>query len=257
MIKKAEPNAGKPRVGIFSFTSCSGCQVQLLNSIGLLELLPQVDIVEFKMISDRDMHNLLDVAFVEGAITTPEEIVRIKEIRKMAKIVIAIGACASFGGIPAIKNFVDANVKRVVYGGMDNVNTLSDAKGIGEYIPIDYYLRGCPMDHNEFEAAVKDILWGKKPLLKQLSVCAECKKNENICLFEKERVCMGPITQGGCNSVCVNNGKCCVGCRGPMEEANVDSIIALFKERNIGKKEIRDLIRKFAGYSRKLREVEI
>lgn len=256
-IKKAEPNKGKPRVGIFSFTSCSGCQVQLLNSIGLLELLPHIDIVEFKMISDREMHKPLDVAFIEGAITTQEEVERIKEIRKMAGVVVAIGACASFGGIPSIKNFIEEDVKKTVYGEMDNVNTLKKAKGVGEYVPVDYYLRGCPIDHEEFEAVVKDVLWGKKPLQKQLAVCYECKKNENVCMFEKGRVCMGPITQGGCNSVCINNGKVCYGCRGPMEQANIDSIIELFKEYNLEKKQIRDLFRKFAGYSRKLREVEI
>ena len=257
MKKKPEPNAGKPRVGIFSFTSCSGCQVQLLNSLGLLDLLPHVDIVEFKMLSDREMHKPLDVAFVEGAITTPEEIERVKEVRKMANMVVALGTCASFGGIPSIKNFADENVKKSVYGEMDNVNTLSDAKGIGEYIPVDFYLRGCPMSHDEFEVVVKDILWGKKTIVKQMAVCYECKLNENVCVYERGRVCMGPITQGGCGSPCINNGKVCYGCRGPMEQANVEAIVELFKEHKLERKEILDRFRKFAGYSRKLREVEI
>jgi len=216
-----------------------------------------VDIVQFKMISDREMHKPLDVAFVEGAITTQEEIDRILEIRNMSKTVIALGTCASFGGIPSIKNFIDEDVKKIVYGEMDNVNTLKKAKGVGEYVPVDYYLRGCPMNHDEFEVVVKDILWGKKTLLKQMSVCSECKRNENICMYEKNRVCMGLITQGGCNSVCVNNEKVCYGCRGPMDQANVDSIIELFKEYDLEKQQIQDLFRKFAGYSRKLLEVEV
>jgi len=241
----------KPKIGIFSLTSCAGCQFNILF-IGdeLMGLFNNTDIIHFPMAKEDNDEGPYDIAFVEGCVTLKKEIAKVKEIRKKSKYLIALGTCATYGGIPSIKNFLNLeDVEEEVYEVSDTVQSLK-AVGIGKYVKVDYFLRGCPFDKKEFMKVVKDLIVGKKPKEVQQPVCMECRENENECLLQEGKTCMGPLTHGGCNSVCVNVDIPCTGCRGPLPDSNVSAEYELLKKHGIKKEDIILAFRKFAGTSK-------
>ncbi len=241
----------KPAVGIFSLTSCAGCQFNILF-IGdeLLELLTGLDIIHFPMAKQDNLKGPFDIAFVEGCVTQKEEIAKVKDIRKKSKYLIALGTCATYGGIPSMKNFLNLQeVEEAVYKVPDTVKSLK-AVGIEKYVKVDYYLRGCPFDKKEFLKLVKDLLIGKTPKEVQQPVCKECRENQNNCLLQEGMTCIGPLTHGGCDSVCVNVGIPCTGCRGPLPDSNVAAEVELLKEHGVKEEDIILAFRKFAGTSK-------
>ncbi len=224
----------KPRVAFFSFTSCEGCQLVVLTiEEQLLELINLIDIVSFREAMSEKSEDY-DIAFVEGSITTTSEIERIKKIRETAKIVIALGACATIGGINCLKNqFEMKKVKEIVYGEMaDNFDTIP-ARPIEAVIKVDYWIQGCPIDKDEFVEVTKAILLGKKPRIPDYPVCVECQMKENVCLFEKGIVCMGPVTRAGCKAICPTYNDGCVGCRGLIDDPNLSSHKNLLSEHGL------------------------
>ncbi len=212
----------KPKVAVFDFTGCEGCELAILEcEPELVDILGAVDIVEWREAATLPHAEEIDIAFVDGAITTNSGVERIKEIRARTKVLIPIGSCACLGGLNAMKNrFGMDEVRRIVYGdkGQD-VDTIP-ARPVSAVVPVDFELPGCPMDRNEFLEATKALLLGKTPSLPNYAVCVECKLNENVCLFDKGEVCMGPITRAGCNAICPNFGDACVGCRGFLDKPN-------------------------------------
>ena len=187
----------KPRVAFFSFSSCEGCQLVVLTiEEQLLELVKLIDIVSFREAMS-EKSDEYDIAFVEGSITRTSEIERLKTIRETAKTVIALGACATIGGINCLKNQFEMNkVKDIVYGEMaDNYDTIP-ARPIEAVIKVDYRIQGCPIDKDEFIEVTKAILIGKKPRIPDYPVCVECQMKENVCLFEKGMVCLGAGYKG-------------------------------------------------------------
>ena len=214
----------KPKVAFFDFAGCEGDQLQIANlEEEILDLLAQVEVVSFREVMKEHSDNY-DIAFVEGSCTRLQDEERLRQIRKNASIVVAIGSCATIGGINSLKNYQDLDaVKKTVYGENADLFDTYLARPIDAVIPVDAYVHGCPMTKDEFLHVVKSLLLGKKPEIPNYPVCVECKKNENICAFERDEFCVGPVTRAGCNSCCVNEGTKCWGCRGLVDNPNENS----------------------------------
>ena len=213
----------KPKVAFFDFTDCEGCQLQFANmGPALLEITQFVDIVNFREIMSETGQDY-KIAFIEGSITTDNDVKRIKQIREKAKVIIALGACATIGGVNGIKNRVPLDVaKHRVYGGKgDTINTIATMP-VHQVVKVDYFIHGCPVYIPEVLNVIKCVLTGKPYVVPNYAVCMECKMNENICLYEKDQECLGTVTRAGCNSWCVNNGNRCYGCRGLVDNPAVD-----------------------------------
>jgi coenzyme F420-reducing hydrogenase gamma subunit len=214
----------KPKVAFFDFAGCEGDQLQIANlEEQILDLLGQVEVVSFREVM-KEHSDDYDIAFVEGSCTRLQDEERLKQIRKNASIVVAIGACATIGGINSLKNYQDMElVKNTVYGENAHLFDTYLARPIDAVITVDAYVHGCPIDKDEFLHVVKSLLLGKKPEIPNYPVCVECKKNENVCAFERGEFCVGPVTRAGCNSCCVNEGTKCWGCRGLVDNPNENS----------------------------------
>ena len=214
----------KPKVAFFDFTDCEGCQLQFANmGLALLDIIQLVDIVKFREIMSEDGQDY-DVVFIEGSITTDNDVVRIKKIREKAKIIVALGACATIGGVNGIKNRAPLELaKQRVYGDkQDTINSIATMP-VHKVVKVDYFIHGCPVYIPEVLSVIKCILMGKPYVVPNYAVCTECKMNENVCRYEKDEECLGPITRAGCNSWCINNGNKCYGCRGLVDNPAADS----------------------------------
>ncbi len=216
----------KPTVGIFDFACCEGCQLQIVNmEEELLDLVSVINPVQWREGSS-DKAERVDIAIVEGSITRAEDEEHAHDIRSRAGIVIAIGACATFGGVNKLKNNFDlAEVKQYVYGDsarMHHLNT-QPTKGINEVIHVDYNIQGCPMNEKEFSYAVRCLAKGVEPVIPNHPVCVECKMRGNVCRYEYNEICLGPLTRAGCNAPCPTGGFWCFGCRGWVDNPNTDA----------------------------------
>ncbi len=237
----------KPKVAFFDFTDCEGCQLQIAN-MGqvLLELTELIDIVNFREIMSEAGQDY-DIAFIEGSITTDNDVVRIKKIREQAKVLIALGACASIGGVNGIKNRSPLEVaKQRVYGDKAGMINTIKAMAVREVVAVDYTINGCPVYIPEVVAVVKCLLMGKPYVVPNYPVCAECKMNENVCRYEKDQECMGPVTRAGCNSWCVNNGNRCYGCRGLVDKPASDAQKDILTKYGL---KVDDILKNFTLYN--------
>jgi len=217
----------KPTVGIFGLTGCAGDQLVILNCEDqLLDVLAAVDLRDFLMGSSaNDTGCDLDLAFVDGAIVSREDEILLRRIRERAKYLVAIGTCAVWGGIAAP----------------------SGAAALREAVDVDLNITGCPIEKDQFLAAVSHLLNGDPPLGPDYPVCAECRMRENNCLFvEKGEICCGPLTAAGCNARCPNLGVACVGCRGPATDLNYPSALAAFSANGISRDHVEAKLRTFA-----------
>jgi coenzyme F420-reducing hydrogenase gamma subunit len=205
----------KPKLAFFDFTDCEGCQLQIANmGQTLLELTELVDIVNFREIMSENGEEY-DIAFIEGSISTDNDVARIKKIREKAKVIVAFGACATIGGVNGIKNRAPLDIaKKRVYGDKAGAINTIKAMPVHEVVKVDYFINNCPPYIPEIISVVKCIVMGKPYVVPDYPVCVECKMNENVCRYEKDQECMGTVTRAGCNSWCVNNGNRCYGCRG-------------------------------------------
>ncbi|MFQ5736529.1 MAG: NADH:ubiquinone oxidoreductase [Thermodesulfobacteriota bacterium] len=215
---------GKPNVAFFSFTCCEGCQLTVLScERELPDILSLINIVNFREAMSARSDDY-DIAFVEGSISRRHEIAKLRKIRKRAKVVVALGACSATGGLNCLKNrFPMEEVKELVYGkeaaGHEAFDTMP-VKAIDAFIKVDHYIHGCPITRQEFLGVFTDLLLGKRPPVNNNPVCVDCKLAGNICVFEKGRSCLGPVTRGGCEAVCVTYGGVCWGCRGLVDNPN-------------------------------------
>lgn len=226
----------KPKVGVFKFTSCSGCQMVLVHmEENLMNLLELIDLSYFRMVADDELNEKkFDIALVEGAITNDEEALTLKRIRRASKTLVAVGACAVTGGINAMKNYVpEGDVESSVYSSPEYIRS-TKAFGLGEYVKVDFALGGCPVDSPELWRALVSLVMGVPPYEPGLTVCAECKMKGNECLFVTDKIpCLGPITKGGCGAICPSNGVACEGCRGPLLGTNPDGIVSAFRSQGL------------------------
>jgi sulfhydrogenase subunit delta len=232
----------KPKIAIFDFACCEGCQLQIVNlEEGILDLLGVADVVEWRegMSEKSDEY---DIAIIEGSITRAEDEERLKKIRERAKILIAIGACATTGGVNKLKNNFDLNeVKECVYGKDASKPHLNTAltKAVHEVVKVDFKVHGCPMHRSEFIYAVKSFLQGKQPETPEYPVCVECKANGNPCLWDYGQICLGPITRAGCEARCPTNGFRCFGCRGYIDNPNVEAAKDVIQKHNLNVEDLK------------------
>jgi len=216
----------KPRVAIFDFACCEGCQLQIVNmEEEILDLISLVEPVQWREAMSEKADEY-DIAIVEGSITRPADEERVRKIRQNAKVLIAIGACAATGGVNKLKNnFELEDVKKCVYGANADMPHLDTAqtKAVDEVVKVDYKVHGCPIDRDEFSRVVRAIALGKEPFIPNYPVCVECKKKGNVCRFEYGEICLGVITRAGCGARCPSNGFWCFGCRGWVDDPNVNA----------------------------------
>jgi sulfhydrogenase subunit delta len=214
----------KPRVAVHKFSSCDGCQLAFLNAgEALLELARQVEIVHFAEAGAVNPEAEADIAFVEGSVTTAHEVERVKGIRERSKYLITIGACATSGGIQALRNgrMQGADWIAGVYASPEYISSLDTSTPIAAHVKVDLELWGCPVTTRQVVQATRDLLFGVKPKDIGDSVCLECKRAGNVCvLVSKREPCMGPVTRTGCGALCPHFGRACYACFGPSEQVN-------------------------------------
>ena len=226
--KRKSGGTGKPRIAVFKFASCDGCQLSLLDAEDeLLAVVGAVDIAYFPEASRKMLKGPYDIALVEGSITTHTDAQRIQQVRRECKTLITIGACATAGGIQALRNWKDVDeFIRVVYATPQFISTLKLSTPIAEHVPVDFELRGCPINKFQLVELITATLAGRKPNIPTYSVCIECKRKGNLCIaVTRDSACLGPVTQAGCGALCPSFDRGCYGCFGPMESANTAALV--------------------------------
>jgi coenzyme F420-reducing hydrogenase gamma subunit len=226
----------KPRVAMHKFSSCDGCQLALLNlGEDLLALAERVDLVHFAEAGPLDPDADVDVAFVEGSISTPEDLERIQQIRAHSRVLIPIGACATAGGIQALRNQADGTQWIAqIYGHPEAISSLQHSTPISSHVKVDFELWGCPVNSRQMLAVVNSLLLGVAPRDNADKVCTECKRQGHPCvLVSRGLACMGPVTRAGCGALCPGLGRDCYGCYGPAENANTDALSAQFASQGL------------------------
>jgi sulfhydrogenase subunit delta len=221
----------RPRVGVVKFASCDGCQLTILDlEDELLDLTERFDFIEFAEATSRRSSGPFDVLFVEGAISTPEQAAEVIRLRAAATTLVTIGACATAGGIQALRTATEHEVFRAaVYPVPAYVESLAVASPVSAYVTVDAELRGCPIDPGQLLELLTAVVTGRRPQLPDQAVCLECKRRGIACVVVTRGLpCLGPVTQTGCGAICPAFGRGCYGCFGPREGANVDSLSASF-----------------------------
>lgn len=236
-----------PKIAVFDFTGCEGCELQLTNNEETLgAFLSAVEIVSFREASSA-VGDDYEVALIDGAISRPDEIERIKAIREQAKILVALGSCACFGGVHRLKNAYDLDeANREVYG--DFPKETMPTMAVGEVVPVDLQILGCPPTKDEIERVVQHLVWDLPLPSYAYPVCLQCKQRYTVCRFDMGELCLGPITRAGCNAPCPAGGLGCWGCRGPAEAPNYEEFFALTKEKGFTEQEVKDRLAFFGGF---------
>lgn len=246
----------KPNIGIYGLTGCAGDQLAILNcEEELLDLAGSLNIKFFPMaISSNDENCMLDIAFVEGAVVHPEDEQMLKKLRDRSTLLVAIGTCAVLGGVQAMKNDIAREeLKQIVYGTTGKDLETITPQPLRHFVKVDLAIPGCPIEKQQLLQAIASLLHGDLPTLPNYSVCTECKMAEHTCvLIEKGQLCLGPITAAGCKARCPSYNRPCIGCRGPVEEANISSEFRLLSARGFTKIDIQNRLRTFGAESNAL-----
>ncbi len=220
----------KPTLAVWKFASCDGCQLTLLNCEDeLLAVADAVEIASFPEASRAVVAGPYDLSLVEGSVTTPADAQRIAEVRAASRFLVTIGACATAGGIQALRNLADvAEFTSVVYARPDYIQTLATSTAIADHVPVDFELRGCPIDRRQLLEVIAAFLHGRRPGIRGHSVCVECKRAGLTCVMVAHGTpCLGPVTQAGCGALCPSVSRGCYGCFGPMESPNTAALATL------------------------------
>lgn len=239
-------------MAVWKFASCDGCQLSLLNCEDeLLSISEHVEIAYFPEASSSMGKPPYDLALVEGAISTPDDEKRIQEVRRVSKVLVTIGACATAGGIQALRNFHGGEAfVWMVYPRPELLDILPACTPISDHVRVDFELRGCPVSKSQLLEAVTAWLHGRRPTLPRHSVCMECKRAGTICIMVARRVpCLGPVTQAGCGAICPRFDRGCYGCFGPKETVNVASLKRLMEGMGMGREEILQRFSTFNAYA--------
>jgi sulfhydrogenase subunit delta len=251
MFMKKVNDMAKAKVGFYGITGCAGCLLSVaFNEAELLDIVGAVDIVAFPFIKGKNSDEPLDIAFIEGVVVSNDDMDVLKKLRERAKVVVALGACACEGNIPAMRNFADE--KEIDYLKYDKNYQNQD---IGKPVPIhkviqvEYFLPGCPPDREEIKKFIKDILLGKKFRNYKDPVCVECRLKDNNCLLDSNVICLGSITRGNCAAVCPNHGLKCYGCRGLTDDANFEEFFDLMEKKGFSAKDVKKIMDTFMALS--------
>jgi coenzyme F420-reducing hydrogenase gamma subunit len=249
-ITPPPPNV-TPRLAIYKFSSCDGCQLSLLNlEEHLLAVVSAVEVAHFLEARRRVLPPPYDVGLVEGSISTPEEENRIRQVRRDCKFLVAIGACATSGGIQALRNWANlADYVSTVYPSPQYIHSLETATPIASHVFVDYELRGCPVNPEHLLELISALLVGRKPNVPTYSLCVECKRLGHPCVMVAGgQPCLGPVTQAGCGALCPGCNRGCYGCFGPMEQPNMPAMARQFEALGLSPGEIKRRFRSFNGY---------
>jgi coenzyme F420-reducing hydrogenase gamma subunit len=248
---------GRPKVAVFKMASCDGCQLSLLDAEDdLLAVAAAVEIAYFPEATSTMLRGPYDLGLVEGSITTHHDAERIHQIRKQCRTLITIGACATSGGIQALRNWADSGeMVAHVYASPAHINTLKMSTPVAEHVPVDFELRGCPINKEQLLECISALLAGRKPNIPTYSVCMECKRRDTVCVMVARGIaCLGPVTCAGCGGICPAMGRGCYGCFGPMETPNTASLTAQLKVLGQSNEEIVHAYRSYNAWSWQFRK---
>jgi sulfhydrogenase subunit delta len=238
-----------PTLAVFKLASCDGCQLTVLDCEDeLLALAGRVRIAHFLEASSAVLPGPYDVSLVEGSITTAADAERIRRIRAESRVLVAIGACATAGGIQALRNFGDVEAfTSIVYASPDHISTLATSTPISAHVHVDFELNGCPIDKRQLLEVIAAHLHGRRPRIRAHSVCIECKRRGTVCVMVAHGTpCLGPLTHAGCGAICPAYDRGCYGCFGPQETVNHASLSDRMAQ--LGASE-RDLVRVFRTFN--------
>jgi sulfhydrogenase subunit delta len=247
----------RPRLAIFKFSSCDGCQLSLLDlEDELLTLASQVEVAHFLEADTNPQKGPYDVSLVEGSIATQNDVDRIRRIRRSSRHLVAIGACATAGGIQALRNFGDLETfASGVYPRPQQLEVLATSTPIADHVKVDFELQGCPVDRHQLLEVVVALLNRRRPIVPPHSVCVDCKLRGNECVVVARGIpCMGPITQAGCGAICPAYDRGCYGCFGPAETFNAASLIDGWKKLGDSRVDVVHRLRNMNAWSPRLRE---
>ncbi|MBL8822345.1 MAG: oxidoreductase [Planctomycetia bacterium] len=248
----------KLKLAVFKFASCDGCQLSLLDCEDeLLTVAGLVEIAYFLEASSTIVKGPYDITLVEGSITTPHDQQRIQEIRRQSKILITIGACATSGGIQALRNWGDhQEFLKAVYARPDYISSLASSTAIADHVKVEYELRGCPINRHQLLDVIRSLLAGSKPRLPAYGVCVECKLRGTVCIAVARGVpCLGPLTQAGCGAICPAYDRGCYTCFGPAYQANARSLIQHYRSQGITGDSLIPLLRNYNAHAPEFRDI--
>ena len=247
----------KPRLAVWKFASCDGCQLTLLDCEDeLLALADAIEIAYFPEATRAGMTGHYDLSLVEGSITTAHDAERIREVRRRSRHLVTIGACASAGGIQALRNFADVKeYAAVVYARPDYIQTLATSTPIADHVTVDFELRGCPIDKRQLVEVISAFLAGRRPVTPPHSVCIECKLKGNVCVMvARGAPCLGPVTHAGCGALCPSYDRGCYGCYGPKETPNTGSLSGWLAKLGMDERSLQRVYRTFNANAGPFRE---
>lgn len=240
--------ATTPKLAVWKFASCDGCQLSLLDfEQELLDLPGHIEVAYFLEASKGGVGGPYELSLVEGSITTPDDLKRIQEVRRQSRHLVTIGACATSGGIQALRNFADTDeFVSAVYAEPGYISTLADSTPISAHVPVDFELQGCPVDRHQLLEVISAFINERRPAIQSDSVCVECKRAGNTCVMVAHGTpCLGPVTQAGCGALCPSYDRGCFGCFGPMESPNAPSLSGRLGE--LGMEDI-DIVRVYRTF---------
>jgi sulfhydrogenase subunit delta len=229
MARLASTDKRRPKLAVWKFASCDGCQLSLLDCEDeLLAVAEAVEIAYFREATRAAVKGPYDLSLVEGSITTPHDEERIHAVRRVSRFLVTIGACATAGGIQALRNFADVRqFTSIVYASPHYIQTLAHSTPIADHVPVDFELQGCPINKRQLLEVISAFLNGRKPNISAHSVCIECKRRGTVCVMVAKGIpCLGPVTHAGCGALCPSYSRGCYGCYGPMETPNTAALTA-------------------------------
>jgi coenzyme F420-reducing hydrogenase gamma subunit len=249
--------SAQPRLAVFKFASCDGCQLSLLSlEDELLQLAARVDVVHFLEATSRIEPGPYDVALVEGSITTADDEQRIQQVRRDSKFLVTLGACATAGGIQALKNWSGSEAfVNAVYARPDYIRTLETSTAIADHVAVDFELRGCPINKYQLLEVLQSLLAGRRPRTPTHCVCVECKRRGTVCVTVAQGIaCLGPVTQAGCGALCPAYDRGCYGCYGPSEQPNLVPLTDHLRAGGMKAEAIATALRSFNAYAPAFRQ---
>ena len=246
-----------PKLAVWKFASCDGCQLSLLDCEDeLLSVADAIDIAYFPEVSPRVIDGPYDLSLVEGSITTEKDRQRILKVRAQSHHLVTIGACATSGGIQALRNFSDIDdFVAAVYAKAEYIDTLATSTAISDHVPVDFELRGCPINKAQLLEVILAFLADRHPNIPSYSVCVECKLKQNTCIMvARGAPCLGPVTHAGCNAICPSYNRGCYGCYGPMETPNMEAMTDWLIATGMASRDIQRILQTFYANAEPFRE---
>lgn len=246
----------RPKLAVWKFASCDGCQLSLLDCEDeLLTIADRIEISHFLEVTSTVRPGPYDISLVEGSITTPNDAERIREVRRQSGILVTIGACATAGGIQSLRNFADIqDYLAAVYATPEYIETLATSTPISDHVPVDFELRGCPINKAQLLEVIDAFLVGRKPVVASYSVCVDCKQRGTACVMVQGTPCLGPVTHAGCGAICPSYRRGCYGCYGPMETPNTAALAREWQRLGASDRQIMQVFRNFNAAAEAFRE---